>query len=160
MFFDYYVNLWYCIHIDSYIKYSNYKYVSFIINACCYLFEKLNWERPQLCESSFIVWLGLLHWRLTIVVGSHFYIRGKLGGPVLVCQGFTYCLDRAQNNRRFWRCRQYKSSKCKARAVTWATCIDIKQSEHTHAPDYYHLKSTTLANIALNQIHIWIYILF
>ncbi|XP_063227965.1 FLYWCH-type zinc finger-containing protein 1-like [Bacillus rossius redtenbacheri] len=47
-----------------------------------------------------------------------YYIPSHKGLPLLVYDGFIYCMSHRLGDRRYWKCIEYCTVKCGARAIT------------------------------------------
>lgn len=54
--------------------------------------------------------------------------------PMIMMNGYVYCINRRTQGRTFWLCRSYGKTKCTARVTTIGSKTAKVSHEHNHPP--------------------------
>ncbi|KAI5646692.1 FLYWCH zinc finger domain-containing protein [Phthorimaea operculella] len=68
-------------------------------------------------------------------------VKNSTGKPVLIYQGYNYCIHGISSATTNWRCSRHSSQKCKARVITLADGFVLRTSGcHTHPATRFDIR--------------------
>jgi hypothetical protein len=69
------------------------------------------------------------------------FVRSNKGGEFLVVNGHTFRQEKIINEKRIWKCTEYRTSKCKSRCHSKDDILTKQPTEHNHVPDLARIKA-------------------
>lgn len=82
------------------------------------------------------------------------FVKSEKNKLKLVTGGFLYVKDKQNNNKIYWKCKNFKKLSCNCRVTTLNGEFYKIFSEHNHAGDSAKIEATKINNkIRNNAIH-------
>ena len=62
------------------------------------------------------------------------FVKSNRGADMLVHDGYSFNKEKSANNKIYWKCSEYRDTKCLARCITEDDVVRKSPCEHNHVP--------------------------